>query len=316
MSHICIETEKTDYTGGEVIKGRCFLQLEDVIPARGIRIKFHGYECSYWKTGSGKHRKTHSETRHFFNDEKTLFGQPALKMGEVLADAVKGMFSKEQYEILQPGKYEYDFSYQLPPNLPGDFESGGSSKIAYEITAYVDIPLRLDISTTKKLTVYETYARGEVKPISANSSKTFLFDSDNPLELAVTIDRNMALPGEKINSVLEVANRSQKKITAITVSIQQIVELKAHKSTTKHTSPIQLVTLEKPSIPWVQPTTFDMELTLPDDLYCTITTSEIVRIHYKLEFTLDVPWAVDLSVTLPITILEQAGMPTGVKMAT
>ncbi len=313
MSNIMIETEKTDYTGGEVVKGRCALHLDEAIPARGIRIKFHGYEHAHWSTGSGKNRRTYSETRHFFEDEETFFGQPPLSMTAVLADVVKGIFSKDQYEILQPGTYEYEFAYQLSPNLPGDFESGGASKIAYEITAYIDMPLKLDISTTNKLTIYETYDRGENKPISANNNKTFLLAADNPLDMSVAIDRNMAFPGEKVYGAIEVTNRSKKNINAITVSLNQIVELKAGRASTTHTSPTQLVKFENPSIPWGEPVKYDLDLTLPDDLYCTIETSQLVHVHYEFDFNLDVPWARDLNVKIPLTILEEAGMPAGVK---
>jgi hypothetical protein len=39
----------------------------------------------------------------------------------------------------------------------------------------------------------------------------------------------------------------------------------------------------------------------------------IASIGYMLEFILDIPWAVDLKVTFPITIIEQAGVPAGIK---
>ena len=70
MNRITIETEKTDYTGGDVVNGRCSVTIEQALPARGIRIRYHGYERSSWTTGSGKNRRTHTETRTFFDDEQ------------------------------------------------------------------------------------------------------------------------------------------------------------------------------------------------------------------------------------------------------
>jgi hypothetical protein len=153
MNHIVIETEKTDYTGGDLVNGHFTVHLDEAVPARGIRVRFHGYEKALWTSGTGKNRTTHSQTRHFFNDEVTVFGQEKLSLSELLADAVSGIFSKDRYEILQPGTYEYDFSYTLPFDLPGDFEYR-RSRIAYEINAYVDIPLKIDISATQNLTIY------------------------------------------------------------------------------------------------------------------------------------------------------------------
>lgn len=311
MSHIIIETEKTDYTGGDVVNGHFSVHIDEAVPARGIRVRFHGYEKAHWTSGSGKNRTTHDQTRDFFNDELTVFGQEKLSMSAVLADAVSGIFSKDRYEILQPGTYEYDFSYTLPFDLPGDFEYR-SSRIAYEIKAYVDIPLKVDISATQKLTIYEPYNPEEIASLSGEKSKRLLFDPGNPIEMSATIDRNMCFPGEEVHGELAVTNNSSKTIEAIKVTLKRIVKLKAHGSSLTATDKSQLLEVEQPAIQFGLPTTLDLTFQIPGDLYCSVTTTRLVRVYYELLIDLDLPWAKDARLKFPITILEEGGMPSGV----
>jgi len=314
MSSFVITTEKDDYTGGETIRGQAVLTVDEPVVARGVRIRFQAYEHAYWTTGSGKNRTTHQETKYHVNQDVTVFGQEPLGTMAIMADALKGIFTKSHYDVIQPGTYEYGFEFVLPPNVPADYESGGSSKIAYEVTAYVDIPLKYDIEAVKKLTVYETIDHGKVKPVTGSNSKTFMFDSGNPLDMSVTIDSNMYFPGDKGQGVLEVTNRSSKDIDVITISLQQVTHLKAHYSKTTRTETIELNRMDKPVIPKGQPTSFKFDFQIPQHMYSTSMSGEVVRVEYQLVVNLDVPWAIDLDVCLPIVLLEEAGVPSGVSI--
>jgi hypothetical protein len=156
MREIILETEREEYTGGELVQGQCIVRLDEQLPVRGVRVRYQGFERSHWSEGSGKHRHSHGETAYFFDDELTVFGKPALGAGELIADAVKGLFSRDGYEMLGPGEHRFDFAFELPPDLPPDFESEGSSRIAYEVTAYVvslDVPWAIDLAVSLPVTV-------------------------------------------------------------------------------------------------------------------------------------------------------------------
>ncbi len=98
-----------------------------------------------------------------------------------------------------------DFSYQLPPDLPGDYQTSGESKIAYELMAYVDIPLDIDISCKKMLAICEKYDPETIQPVSAKAEKSFLIDSSNAVEMSVFLERNMYFPGENVRGFMEVS---------------------------------------------------------------------------------------------------------------
>ena len=313
MSSITIETNKDDYTGGDEVSGVARLDVTEPIIARGVRMKFEAYEHSYWTTGSGKHKTTHSKYHYYVQDEKTLYGKEPLGVMALMADAVKGIISKAHYEVIQPGTYEYEFSYTLPKNIPGDFESGGNSKIAYELTVYVDIPLKFDLEETKKLTVYESHDESLAQPVSGENSKTFMLDSSGPLEMKVRTDTNMYFPGDRGQGIVEIVNKSSKDIDAIIVSIGRVMELKTDYRENSFTRDIEVNKMDKPHIPKGRPTTFKFDFEIPEDLYCTVTSGQIVKVHYELVVNLDVPWAIDLETRLPIILLEKRGLPSGFK---
>ena len=313
MSTIEIITNKDDYTGGDIVSGVARLCVTEPIIARGVRIRFNAYEHAYWTTGSGKNRSTHSKYHYYVNEEKTVFGQEPLSTLSLMADAVKGVISKAHYEVLQPDTYEYEFSFQLPDVIPGDYETGGNAKIAYELTAYVDIPLKFDLQETKKLTVYESHDESLAKPVSGGNAKTFMLDSAGPLEMKVKTDTNMYFPGDKGFGEVEITNKSSKEIDAVTVSICRVLDMKTDYRSTSRKHDMEVNRMDKPTIPKGKPTTFKFDFVVPEDLYCTITTGQIMKIYYELVVNLDVPWAIDLETRLPIVLLEEQGVPSGFK---
>ncbi len=310
MSEIRFELEQTDYTGGDTVKGMMILELTEQVLARGVRIRCQGREQSRWCTGSGKNSRTHSQTRVFFDDELTVMGKPPLAMGQLMADAIKGLFSKGEYDVLQPGTYEFPFDYKLPPGIPADFESGGSSKIAYTVKGYVDIPLKIDLSCTERLTIYETYSSEDICPVSADSTKSFLMDSGN-VTLKVFLDRNMFYPGQQVTGTVGVQNDSGKELTAIIGELHRVMNLKAHSSRTSRTEVTQLLSIPQSGVPRGRPKEIPFRFDLPADLYSSVTSSELVKVSYQVVFRLDIPWAVDLRTAVPITVIEEAGVPSG-----
>lgn len=311
MNKITFFTDKNDYTGGDLVRGKLRLELDQAIPVRGIRLRYHGEERSEWSNGSGKSRNIYGETLSFFDEEVTLFGRPRLSAGEIIADAMKGLFSKDRYEIMEAGLYEYPFSFALPPGIPGDYEGPGNSCIRYELAAQVDIPLRIDIKQTGRLTVYETYQPAEIEPLGGQASKEF-FWGQAPVKLTAIIDRSVFFPGDTLMVKVMVENPSSKRVDAIDVRVNHIINLKAGTSTTELHDTTLLGRFESCSVEPNQDKEFLLEVEIPRDLYASSLSSKLVRLSYRLAVSLDVPWAIDLTTTIPVLILERASMPSGV----
>ena len=322
-NEILIHLDKTDFVGGEFIEGELELKVDTAIPVRGVRILFHGFEKSYWTTGSGKvrtsasgrNRAIHSETRDLFKQEVTLFGDPPLDAGALISDSFTGLFSSGHYHTLEPGDYRYPFSCKLPERLPGDYEDDAErSRIAYLVKGYVDIPLKVDIEQTVPLTMHETHDQSAAEAVTATGDKEFAFSGDAPVKMSASLDQNLHLPGDTVNCKLTVKNKSKKKIKGVIVSLRKTESLRARDATSAKTAEIHSARYGKTTVAAGKTADIELDFTIPRNLYPTILSSELVKVEYEIDFRLDIPWAVDLHVAVPIVLLEEEGRPGGVSL--
>ncbi len=309
MNVITAELNQQEFTGGDTVAGEVMVRLDRDTPLRGIRLMLKGYEKASWREGSGKHRHTHSETHNFFDEQFTLHGRPRLGLGELVADSFKGVFSNEHYEVLRAGTYRYPFSYVLPPDLPGNYESAQTnSRIYYGLKAQVDLPLKFDLQAERSLVVHEPAKPAAVQAVTQRLTKKFLFDSDSLVEAAVHMDKDTFAVGEVLHCQLQVINRAPKKeIQAATLALRQVESLQADGRTHERNIEIVRCRFEKCRFPLKQRTTVDLTLDLPGNLYPTIALGSLVKLHYELQVTLDIPWAVDAKLSVPIRLVPRRG---------
>lgn len=309
MNEITIEINKQDFAGGETIVGEVIVQLDQDTPLRGIRLLLKGYEESSWREGSGKHRHTHSEKHDFFDQEITLQGRPRLGLAELVTDSFKAAFSIESYDLLHAGIYRYPFTFVLPPDLPGDYESSlSNSRICYCTKAQVDLPLKLDLDVERSLTVYEPANTAPVQPVTQRHTKKFLFDSDALVEVTVHLDKDIFFVGEELNCHLEVMNRApEKEIRAATFVLRQLETAYAQGRTHEEQAEITRTRFEEGRVLPNQQATMDLKMSIPSDLYPTIAHSSLVKLDYELLVTLDIPWAVDAKFSVPLKLVRAQG---------
>jgi len=312
MNNIIISLPKEDYTGGEVVEGEVIVTLEQPLPVRGIRLSYAGYEKSLWSEGSGKHRRTYSERKDHFAEEITLFGRPRLELGDLMADSLRGLFSKEHYETHPAGTHRYPFACTLPLDLPGDYQSAESrSEIKYAIKATVDLPLKFDLSAEQSFTVYERRNLDCLVPVSARERKAFLFDSDAFLEAEVQLAKDHFFLGETLLCRLDVQNHSQKKIDAVQLALEQTEHLTAGNEHKTEVEYFGVATYPNCTLLPNQQTHWELEFPIPTELYPSILRSTLVRVEYQLQARIEIPWAIDLKIHVPIVLCEVAGSPGG-----
>ena len=316
MSKISIVTPKNDYTGGEVVEGQIVVELDDPLPVRGVRLRCQGVECARWRNGTGREQLDKEETKVLFDSVQTLFGRPSLAFRDLLKDAVKGVFSKEHYEILDAGAHEYPFVFELPPSLPADYESPRGSRIRYTLTAEVDVPLRVDLTTTTRLTIYEPIDDEPGDPVATSSCKTFLFDAEAPLEVKVALPQGVFFPGDKTRCTVTITNRSQKRIDAINLMVRQTENLAAMGDFMTHHYDVPIADVTEFDRKPGEPVEVQVDVQIPEDLYGTISSSSLVKVSYAMVVNLDVPWALDLQASVPIELREKAGAPSGATKGT
>lgn len=304
MNDLTIELNQQAFTGGDTLAGEVTVRLEQATPLRGIRLMLKGYEQASWREGSGKQRHTHSQTRNLFEEAITLHGRPPLPLRELMDDSIKAVFSKEHYEVLPAGTYRYAFSYVLPPNLPGNYESAlTNSRICYDLKAQVDLPLKLDRCAQQSLAICEPITSSRAHPLTERTTKKFLCDADSLIEAAVHLDTDTFVVGQALQCHLEVFNRApRKEIQAVTLALRQLETLEAQGRTHEGDTELLKSRFEGCRFPFKERTTVDLELPLPKNLCPTIGLGNLVKLDYELKVVLDIPWAIDAKLLVPITL--------------
>jgi hypothetical protein len=306
MNEIAIKLNKQEFAGGDRVEGEVIVRVDQDTPIRGIRLMLKGYEKASWREGGGKHRHTHSDVKNLFDEEITLQGRPRLGLGELLADSFEGIFSKDSYEVLHAGNYQYPFSYVLPPDLPGDYESSlTNSRIYYGVKAEVDLPLKTDLKAERSLVVHEPPNPGAVQAVTQHQTKKFLLDADAQVEAAVHLDQDTFCLGEMLHCQLEVMNRApRKEIRAVTLALRQTETAYADGRTHQGETEISRARFDECRFPLKERTARDLELAIPDELYPTIARASLVKLDYELRVTLDIPWAVDAKLSVPVRLVR------------
>jgi len=310
MKAINLELSKQHYAAGDSVEGEVALQLDDAIPCRGVRVRLNGYERACWSTGSGKTRVTFSEKLVYFKEQLTLFGRPPLPLTQLAADSLQGFFSKDTYDRLDAGTHRYRFSYQLPPVLPGCYQSDTTgSQIEYQVVAYVDLPLKFDLKTTQPLAVYERPATTTSESVVATKQKSFLFNQQSSIEATLHLDKTTFFLGEKLSGRLDVANRSFKQLEAARIELQRVEHLRAHAATHDSVATVCSAAYPHCAVSAHSQKRLPVGSQIPRDLCPSIQQSKLVRVEYQLRVVLQIPWAVDLKVIAPIVLLDPAGTP-------
>ncbi|XP_057295499.1 arrestin domain-containing protein 2-like [Hydractinia symbiolongicarpus] len=279
---------------GEKLAGSVILNLWHPMDMRGLRIELQGKSHCHWteEHGTGDNKKT----EHYSGSEK-IFEYVTCLYGN-LPTATTMKLSHP------PGRYEYQFMFTLPQTLPSSFE-GSHGHIRYELKAQIDKPWKFDHKVKRPIIINEIIDPnlphfGKGPGGDAHKEVGLLCCAAGPLDLIASIDRAAYCPGEIALINAEVQNHTSRNMKALKAKLVQEIQYHATRKVKQEYKTISKVV--GPPIPkgefanWTNEP-FGIPATPP-----TITTSKIITLVYYLVVEVDVPWGVDLSVKMPITM--------------
>lgn len=264
---------------------------------QGISIVFSGQAYVHWTeqhtTGTGEHRRT--ETVHY-SDSQTIINDVYIQLwGD----------GKNSQEVA-PGRYEFPFKFQLPSNLvlPTSFESH-TGYIRYSLLSRIKRSWKFDHVTTRAITVNEIVDINTAQmtsPLSSSNEKTLccLCCASGPISLSVKTDRAGYCPGESIAISTEAENHSNRRMSRVRATLKQIVVYYARGHSRRDAKIIQRI--EGPAIEPGGTSNWSNELLPIPATVPSINSCRILNLSYVLIVTIDIPRAVDLHVTIPLTI--------------
>ena len=302
MEQLAIELNAPSYKAGDLMEGRLLLDLAAPTFVQDITLFIEGTEYSFWSKGSGKNRRTFSETKTIFRNSINLFENKDLQIGDVLSAKINAMFGQEREKTFDAGAYDAPFSFRLPNLLPATIQTSSRSYIKYQITAVVNVPLGRDMKVVTPFYVYETQYVRRLKGVKQENEKHFWFN-ENTIEAKIELDQDVYFPNSVVKGTMLLTNHSSKEVEAIVVELAQICSLKAKSLKHDETTPTLLVRQSDLGIRQGRETEVSFDFRLPDGLQPSTETGELVKVKYGMVFRLEIAWAMDMEIGLPVTIL-------------
>ena len=320
------------YFPGSSVEGNVLLELPQAKKVQGISIVLTGKAYVYWKvrrseqhtSGSGDKRETYREsyTVHY-SDTQDIFNDMFIQLwGD-------GRNSNQ----IAAGKYQFPFKFQLPSDLvlPTSFEGQQYGYIRYSLTSRMQRPWKFDHVATKAITINELIDINTPRltaPLSSSNEKTLccLCCTSGPISLDVSIDRAGYCPGESVAISTAAENHSNRRVTAVRATLMQTVVYRAkflketentlsgshrhhhghhhhhHFSTSERLENKIIQRIDGPGIEPGGTSNWSNELLPIPATVPSINSCRIINLSYALTVTLCIPGAIDLNVTLPITI--------------
>ncbi|GAM25341.1 hypothetical protein SAMD00019534_085160 [Acytostelium subglobosum LB1] len=293
---IWIVLNQTSYVGGDTVSGTVELDCHIPFNAKGVLAKFKGFERVWLQEhrleteGEGNDKRTvqklidHRENKEFFRSSICVYPQQG---------------------IVNPGHYSFPFQYQLPPTLPGTFSEEGKDAtgnyqgtIMYKVKATVDVAHKHDLKATSRLVVNER-CNDLVKPNYAENRKSFLL-TKGKLVAQVWMNKNVYYPGETLVNKVKINNTSIKETRRISIKVSQRIELRAHLY--YRTLNKQVYKQEYDGVPPCFYGKRYLPFSIPVHIKPSSSIGEHIRSVYQVEVEFDIPGALDLVVTLPLTV--------------
>jgi hypothetical protein len=309
---ILIEPKSSVLVRGKVQQVPITLVVDEPLKVRGLHALFHGAQetkATYTTYNAAtKSTQTHTAVQHVDVVRRAwvLSGNERMGCFANLADGLATLFGGGEHREMLPGKYPFDVEVEVPGDAPGTFQAK-KCRIFYELSVRLDVPLAGDPQATCAFTLPDDQpapgSTGLVRTRWPEDEGRGLWDSwfgpDVRVEAALT--ENVYRPGETIDGVFRVdtpAPLACRKITAMLVGYER-TQAQGHKDTVSHQGPPTVV-----ATPGGIDRAHKQDFQLPAVAAGPATNKgQLFTIDWYVQLQLDVPWAKDPKVRIPITLV-------------
>ncbi|GAB6028564.1 Arrestin domain-containing protein 3 [Chamberlinius hualienensis] len=291
---IVFEDNRSVYYPWQSISGKCVVDLKGDMKMRCLQIFMRGIAKVHWTESRSSGNRIGAYTEHY-NAEIEYFFKKLILFG-----SETGIVE----DVLQKGRHEFPFSFQLPASgLSTSFE-GKHGSIRYWLKAEMDKLWSFNHTAKKAFTV--------ICPIDINRSEYLVpvlnhvertlccwCCTSGPISLYARTDRRGYCPGESIAITADFENLSKRSVIPH-ASLYQTQTFLANGKTRSRRNKFTIVTGRA-----IQPGTianWDAELLKIPAVSPSILNCCLIRVDYSVQITLQIPGAYNLTVDLPIVI--------------
>jgi len=300
---ISLLLDRPYYIAGEIITGNCMLTITEPVQATSLIIKWKGMERTKFEISRTETYQQNGETKFRTVVDKHKQEQTFFKTQLLLANYQGG--------TVAPGTYQFPFQFQLPNELPGNFNdhkhvlgSEYRGAIVYKVKSNLDNVVEKDIKDTKYLFVVPR-SMTIPQPVTCKNEKSFLFGGSGKLYMDVQIGKNVFQPGEMIPVHVVIDNQSKKKVDKLKVKLMRDITLKCKGHNYSYSEEVNRNEFQgvdkKAKLDNV------LNYQLPKDIYPS-TTGSMISCKYHLDIECDVAMAFDLEVHPVVEIIYMPAM--------
>jgi hypothetical protein len=261
-------TAKSLYMAGDSVEGEVQIKSEDEFQHNAIHLTFTGREHTRIVVSHGKTSTTYTEERVYFSQRLDIAGEGTM--------TTEGIY--------------FPFNFAIPEEVPSSYK-GSNGWIDYTLKAVIERSWAIDPKSEVEVAVRNI----EKMPLS-QAQQGFIDDDGYPV-LIVEVDKDAVTLGGSLN----LRFRVEQEMKMRGVRIELIAEEEAHAKRYHRTSKTKLIR-ESVNIDEIQRGLW-MDVRLGTDEMMPYTFNrEILSNRIFIKVTLDIPWARDKSIMLPLRL--------------
>ncbi|KAL4623232.1 arrestin domain-containing protein 3-like [Arapaima gigas] len=307
--------ENSTFAAGDCISGRVIVEVLKEQKINSLSVKAKGKARVLWSERYGQTTVVyHAKEKYFSMEEVLLQDCTGGAAGEEYVTLINQRAEKDT-NIISPGIHVYSFTFQIPQqHMPSSFK-GCHGKIVYALKAKLNRPVQVPCKAKAEFTFIskpDMSIPHLMEPQFGTVSKHMKFLTSGNVSVDIKMEKMCYVQGEVFQVVAQINNSSSRSVTP-KFSLYQKQSFFAKKKRKLHIKKILKVNGE--SIPPAVHHTITQQLTVPQNLPPSVLNCSILKVEYRLKVYLDVPYAKDPEIKLPLIILPASAPMTKLNTA-
>ncbi|XP_034025450.1 uncharacterized protein LOC117509949 [Thalassophryne amazonica] len=300
--------ERNIFTNGDCVLGQIIVEVAKECRIGSLSIKFKGKASVLWTEQHGKVTVVyHSEDKYF--SKKCFFIGDRRNTGNCREALLTDECGTAYSSTVGPGCHVYPFKFHFPQeSIPSSFK-GSCGKIVYKLEASLNRTMRVAKKDSTKITFVSTGDLSRIPelmiPQHESKDRKMVFTSGT-VNMDVNIKKMGYAQGESLKVLSYIQNNSSREIKPkyCVYSKHSFFAMGRRRVHTK-----DLLKEEGESIRPHTSKKVTQVINIPHDAEPSILNCSIIKAEYRLKVHLDVKFALNPEVKLPIVILPASGVP-------
>ncbi|KAM8885094.1 uncharacterized protein AB9W97_012869 [Spinachia spinachia] len=285
--------ERGTFSEGDALRGRVTLALLKETTVESLFVKAKGDADVRWTRRSGDRTHTYRAHRRYF--KLKLFLLP----------------EDRKDTVVPQGIHTYKFSFNIPTgSMPSSFK-GVHGSIVYKLEVKLSRSWRMDQTVAKDIHFvsksYPNLGSLMLRQVGSTKKEMGLF-SKGQVHMDVIVDKCAFCPGESIAILAKINNSSSSEMIPKFRMIRDVVY--HANSSTRHESTVIHKVVDNIIKSQTQKDV-SCAIPIPRDQMPTIQNCDIISVTYTLKAYLDISFAFDPEIVLPVVIIPP-GLSNGV----